>query len=282
MYQLNQPSCLVHALRLLHHHHPSRLRDGWDIPANIQLTHVVSVKGLAHLDKTQQSPLILVGAPATKRGRQGVLFFCLSKNVDLTPLSSSASGSSTEDDDDTDSAASQQDRGRSNSHNGLSTGFRETLTRRVMRPTQRLNVQQTNTSSVKSDRSSPNVRASGRTPFTRSRSPAVYHPVDINNTLPHRSLSPSVFSRYRQISAVRGMLPEALHFRICIPFTCIALAIHMDARKAGESLLLLGSLFYAAYRLSGDTWDLSRPDDWISIGWLFLDVFVCYMLISSY
>lgn len=157
------------------------------------------------------------------------------------------------------------------------------MTKRVIRPTQRLNVQQTNSSSGKSDRSSPTVRTRERTPFTRSRSPVVSHSADLNNTsLPYRSLSPSVFSRFRQISAVKGMLPEAFQLQIYCPFIYTGLAMHMDGRKAGESLLLLGSLFYAARKLSDDTWDLSRPDAWILIGALLSPALQYSVLTSPY
>lgn len=62
------------------------------------------------------------------------------------------------------------------------------------------------------------------------------------------------------------MLPTPLQFQTCFPFVSTRLAFHVDTRKAGESLLLVGSLIYASGNLSGNTRDYTKPETWISIG----------------
>ena len=91
--------------------------------------------------------------------------------------------------------------------------------------------------------------------------------IDINNgSVPYGPSSQSVFARYRQASDSGGLLPATLQLQICFPFTCTRLAFHIDTRKAGESLLLLGSLIYASKNLSDNTQDDTQLEGWISIG----------------
>jgi hypothetical protein len=176
-------------------------------------------------------------------------------------FSPASSDSSTEDDGDDTDTASQQDRGRRYSPNEKRTILRESLKKRIVPPKQRPNGQNNNSNSGKSERSSPGITARGRESFTRSQSPVILPPVDVSSvSVPCRQPSPSVFARCRQALHDRGILPATLRFQTFIPLACTGLAFHIDTRKAGESLLLLGSLIYASAKLSQNT------EVWISIG----------------
>lgn len=189
------------------------------------------------------------------------------------PFSPASSDSSTEDDGGDTDTAPFQDRGRRCSQNEKRTLLREDLKRRAIPPKRRPNGQN-NSSSGKDVGSSPGITARDRGSFTRSRSPAVLPQIDINiNSVPCGPSSPSVFARYRQTGG--GLLPSTLQFQMCFPFTCNGLAFYIDTRKAGESLLLLGSLIYASKNLSSNIQDDMQFEDWISIGFLifgFLDL----------
>ena len=178
------------------------------------------------------------------------------------PFSPASSDSSTEDDGEETDTAPLQDRGRRYSQNEKRTLLREDLKRRAIPPKRRPNGQN-NSGSGKDGGSSPGITARGS--FTRSRSPAILPQIDINtNSVPYGPSSPSVFARYRQTGG--GLLPSTLQFQIYFPFTCTGLAFYIDTRKAGESLLLLGSLIYASKNLSDDIQDDTQFEGWISIG----------------
>lgn len=174
-------------------------------------------------------------------------------------FSPASSDSSTEDDGGDTDTAPQQDRGRRYSPNEKRTILRESLKKRVVPPKQRPNGQNNNSNSGKSERSSPGITARGS--FTRSRSPAILPPVDVSSlSMPCIQPSPSIFARCRQALPIRGILPATLRFQTFIPLACTGLVFHIDTRKAGESLLLLGSLIYASAKLS------ENSEVWISIG----------------
>lgn len=96
--------------------------------------------------------------------------------------------------------------------------------------------------------------AKRRTSFTRSRSPAVTR-VPFNSTSHHRHISPAVTTRRstRQntvLSAPRYLLPAQCRFQLRVPLTSFAWTFSIDTRKLVESVLLLSSLLYAAYRIA--------------------------------
>lgn len=172
---------------------------------------------------------------------------------------SSASDSSTEDDDGA-ATGLQEDRGRRSSQADFKQ--KETLKRRIAPLKRQDSLQNNHSSSGISGYSSPSLMPRGPPSFTRSRSPAI-----VDNTNGIMPLSPSsILTRYRHTLNSRGTLPANLQLLICFPFTCTGLLFHVDSRKAGESLLLLGSLIYASQKLSGNIGDPTRPDVWISIG----------------
>lgn len=186
--------------------------------------------------------------------------------MEYLSFSPASSDSSTEDDGGVTDTASQQNRGRRYSQNGRRTILREDLKKRIVSSKRGPSGQNNNTSSGKSECSSPGIPPHGRESFTRSRSPAILTPVDMySGSIPFSPHSQSVFARYRGTSG-GGLLPPALQLQICFPFTCIGLRFHIDTRKAGESLLLLGSLIYASKNLSDITQDDPHLEGWISIG----------------
>jgi hypothetical protein len=181
-------------------------------------------------------------------------------------FSPASSDSSTEEDGGVTDTASQQNRGRRYSQNGRRTILRDDLKKRIVSSKRGPSGQNNNSSSGKSERSSPGIPPRGRESFTRSRSPAILTPIDMHSgSVPFGPPSQSAFARYRGTSG-GGLLPAALQLQFCFPFTCIGLRFHIDTRKAGESLLLLGSLIYASKNLSDITHDDPQLEGWISIG----------------
>lgn len=88
-----------------------------------------------------------------------------------------------------------------------------------------------------------------RAPFTRSRSPAV----SVTSTgIVHRISSPVVSSFPRHRSSLAGFIyvfPADFEINVSIPFTSYSWNMSVDARKAGESLILIGSLVYASSKI---------------------------------
>ncbi|KAJ3828227.1 hypothetical protein F5880DRAFT_1531880 [Lentinula raphanica] len=93
---------------------------------------------------------------------------------------------------------------------------------------------------------------SARAPFTRSRSPVI-----VNSTsIVHRISTPVVASFPRHRSSLAGyiyMFPADFEINISIPLTAYTWNMSIDARRAGETLLLIGSLVYASSRIWEDT-----------------------------
>ncbi|KAF5392340.1 hypothetical protein D9757_001518 [Collybiopsis confluens] len=93
-----------------------------------------------------------------------------------------------------------------------------------------------------------------RAPFTRSRSPAV-HPT--SNGIVQRISTPVVasFPRYRTsfLTGYTYLFPADFEINISIPLTPYVWNLSVDARRAGESLILIGSVVYASSKIWEDT-----------------------------
>ena len=181
---------------------------------------------------------------------------------------SSQSESST-DDSDTDHAP-QPPRGRTDSLRSIgSSTARRSLISSATSTCKRQGspVPRTSSQSGSSRKSSP-VRARERIPFTRSRSPAIHTPLNgTGHTLPHRTSSPTLFSRskHAHLTRLRHLFPGQinLNFRFS---SSTAWTISIDVRQAIENCLLLCSLGFIAVKLRTCTNDQFSPDGWISIG----------------
>lgn len=90
-----------------------------------------------------------------------------------------------------------------------------------------------------------------RTTFARSRSPAILRASNNSKaTLRNRHLSPAVSRNPRHnLSnlASQNFLTSSCRIRLPLPLSSSSLVFSIDSRKLGESILLLGSLLYAAY-----------------------------------
>ncbi|KAI0077875.1 hypothetical protein K474DRAFT_1706914 [Panus rudis PR-1116 ss-1] len=129
----------------------------------------------------------------------------------------------------------------------------------------------TSSNSGDSRRNSPS-RMRERVPFTRSRSPAVAVTADGNGhflpPLPHRTSSPSIFSRSRHSNSLRPVayiLPGSISLTFGLPFSITRWTVSMDVRQAIENLLLLCSLGFMAVKIRTCAEGPNSPDMWISI-----------------
>lgn len=185
----------------------------------------------------------------------------------LIPIIISSASRSTSEDEDTEDDLQNELRGRS------PNGFRNELLRH-----------QKKISSPSVHRSSPHANSSGdstsglrgarRELFTRSRSPAITRP-STSKSNSRRKTSRSIFSRYIPAFPgpfARSLLPATISLHVHFPLSPWTWRFSVDTRKAGECLLLLGSLVYATQRLSNapkaEFQELLRPepDIWISAG----------------
>ncbi|KAF5367129.1 hypothetical protein D9758_003996 [Tetrapyrgos nigripes] len=113
-----------------------------------------------------------------------------------------------------------------------------------------------NSSGESSGAGTPSLRTTARGPFTRSRSPAVNH-----SFASHRHSSPagSPFLRNKLMPAeYRSILPAVFELRLRIPFTSYLWTVSLDARRAGECLIIIASLFFATSRIWEHT-DFQSP-----------------------
>lgn len=103
-----------------------------------------------------------------------------------------------------------------------------------------------------------------RVSFTRSRSPLPPPSAAKGNDAPppFRITSP-IPSRIKQGTNYRHILPPALHFCFRTPFSEKTRRFYIDSSKACEATLLLGSMVFAAKRLSEHNSEI-----WTSIGGL--------------
>ncbi|KAF8207184.1 hypothetical protein K438DRAFT_1755875 [Mycena galopus ATCC 62051] len=96
-----------------------------------------------------------------------------------------------------------------------------------------------------------------RVSFTRSRSPR-----------PHQlqpALSPiiSLLNRRKLVVDRTALLPGLIELHFSVPCTRLRCSLAMDSRRAGESFVLLGSLLFAALRISHEPSE-SFYNNWIS------------------
>jgi hypothetical protein len=104
-----------------------------------------------------------------------------------------------------------------------------------------------------------------RREFTRSRSPAP-HTLNGHGTHPApRSSSPARFLRKPSSSTLRFVLPSRISFSFRVAPSRVHISFSMDAKYAIETVLLLGALLTAAYKLSLYT-SMFPLDLWLSIG----------------
>ena len=186
--------------------------------------------------------MCLIGAQAIMQGLQGQLQFSSYANAHSDNVSSGSRYSS--DDDESDDGLPSDLRGRAFSEKGLQNSENSKYTTSTRRPSPRGN------SSGDSA-----ATATGRTPstkkrtFTRSRSPAVLRvPTNIKSL--HRHLSPTVHRNPRKIFGPRHLLAADFRFLLRFPFSSLTWTFSIDARKLGESLVLLCSLLLAAYHIT--------------------------------
>ncbi|KAF8623616.1 hypothetical protein AX17_007319 [Amanita inopinata Kibby_2008] len=98
----------------------------------------------------------------------------------------------------------------------------------------------------------------GRSVFTRSRSPAVTRSSVTTKIAPkpNRPQSSAVTRLMRPKTLMLGpvtVLPAEIQLHLPIPFTGQTWVLILDVRRFGESILLLGSLFFAISKFSNDS-----------------------------
>lgn len=204
------------------------------------------------------------------RGPRGASYYShwRSSFTELYPLFNSSGSRDSSEDEDTDEEIIQASRGRANQE----------------KPLQQINgtLQHAHSSSLSARNPSPKGTSSGdstvsghtsiaktRT-FARSRSPAVVRNTTNLMTVSksQRHMSPSVARNLRPNGVVplaqHTVLPARIMLQLRFPLTQRALTFTIDARKLGESALLLISLLWAAHRISSyPTTDLpfvTNPD----------------------
>lgn len=105
-----------------------------------------------------------------------------------------------------------------------------------------------------------------RVSFTRSKSPLPPPQAVNGNDAPpsFRKASP-IPSRIKQGTSYQHILPPAFYFSFRSPLSENVRRFHIDSSKACEAMLLLGSMVFAAKRLSEHSSEI-----WTSIGGLYL------------
>lgn len=105
-----------------------------------------------------------------------------------------------------------------------------------------------------------------RISFTRSKSPLpLPQAVNGNDASPSFRTASPVSSRIKQGISHQYLLPPAFYFSFRAPFSEKVRRFYIDSSKACEATLLLGSMVFAAKRLSEDNSEI-----WMSIGRLHL------------
>lgn len=164
----------------------------------------------------------------------------------------------------------RQNRGRPESQHALGEAAKR-VTRTVGNNTKRTksNHRPSSSQSGGSRRASP-TRFREDIPFTRSRSPVVKLSLDGNgHNMPHRTSSPSIFSRSRHAQPVRtwrNIFPSTVRLSFRLPFSNALWTASMDVRQAIENMLLISSLGFIAVKLRTCSETPYSPDIWISIG----------------
>lgn len=89
-----------------------------------------------------------------------------------------------------------------------------------------------------------------RRSFTRSRSPHIRTVISSGQS-PHQTTNPPMsHARHRAMPTLWALLPGEISLHVPIPFSGICWMFSAGARSLAESLLLLGSLFYANRKLA--------------------------------
>lgn len=145
-------------------------------------------------------------------------------------ITSSGSNHENDDDDDTEDEGPVHFRGRTFSNSRLAN-------------TQPLKKHRTDADSPQ--RSSLN--AESPIPFTRSRSPAINR-MQSNGIAAMRNASPAVFAM--PTSGPTTVFPSHLQLHVHCVFLPWTWTFSIDSKKAGECVLLLGSLLYACSKLA--------------------------------
>lgn len=177
------------------------------------------------------------------QGLQGQIQFSSYANAHLDNVSSGSRYSS--DDDESDDGLPSDLRGRAFSEKGLHNGENSKYSTSTRRPSPRGNSSGDSAATATGRPKSTKKRTS----FTRSRSPAVLRtPANVNSH--HRHLSPTVHRNPRKLFGPRHLLAAEFSFLLQFPFSSLAWTFSIDARKLGESLLLLSSLLLVAYHIT--------------------------------
>jgi hypothetical protein len=182
-----------------------------------------------------------------------------------------SSGSRCSTDDETDDDLPTDSRGRVYS-NGLHN--RNGGPKNPSSPSTLRKLSPHGTSSGDSTGTNRNGARKTRTSFTRSRSPnGLRAPLNLKPSQKlHRHLSPSLPQNVRQTHEPQTLLAAECHLQFRFPPGFLYCNFSMDNRKLGESLLLLLSLLYSAFRMGSYlTPDVpfaanANPSTWRSYG----------------
>lgn len=105
-----------------------------------------------------------------------------------------------------------------------------------------------------------------RQSFTRSRSPHI-RTVNSSGHSPHQTTNtPMSHPRHRTLPTSYTLLPGEISLHVPIPFSGVCWTFSANARSLAESLLLLGSLFYANRKLALALRLLQTPSPSVSSG----------------
>ncbi|KAN0092831.1 hypothetical protein V8E55_003615 [Tylopilus felleus] len=97
-----------------------------------------------------------------------------------------------------------------------------------------------------------------RQSFTRSRSPHI-RTANGSGQSPHQTTNtPMSHARHRTLPTSCALLPGEISLHVPIPFSGLFWIFSADARSLAESVLLLGSLFYANRKLASALWPLQH------------------------
>lgn len=111
-----------------------------------------------------------------------------------------------------------------------------------------------------------NAISGRRQSFTRSRSPHI-RKVNSSGQSPHQTMNtPMSHARHRALPTSYALLPGEISFHVPMLFSGIFWTFSADARGLAESLLLLGSLYYANRKLALAFASLHTPSPSVSSG----------------
>lgn len=173
------------------------------------------------------------------------------------------------DDSDEDTAGEDTDdgqhldRGRCTSLKGLRKDVRDT----VRKKKQQMSPSRRTLSPVFAEHvSEPRTNGTSGHSFARSRSPHV-RTLNSSGQSPHQTTTtPMSHARHRTPLTSRALLPGEISLHVPIPFSGTFWTFSADSRSLAESLLLLGSLFYANRKLALASTPLHAPVPSVSSG----------------